>query len=156
MQPPSDIAVVVSSALNVRAGPSTAFPILTTVKQGTQLKVLGQNASGAWLLVLTPTGVEGWVARGYTNYDGIAPVVPAPKPPAPRPTPQPPAFTEWRGEYYNNLSLGGPPALVRNDVAVNFDWGLGSPGPQVRPDFFSARWLRTMYFPGGNYRFFAA
>ena len=152
---PSDIALVVSSALNVRSGPSTIFPVITTVRQGTPLRVLGQNRSGAWLSVRIPSGTEGWVARGYTSFTGSAPVVPSPNPPSPTAAPQPPQFTDWRGEYFNNMSVSGPPAQVRNDVAVNFDWGFGSPAPSIRNDFFSARWLRTEYFPGGTYRFFA-
>jgi hypothetical protein len=40
---------------------------------------------------------------------------------------------DWRGEYFNNPKLSGAPALVRNDVAINFDWGNGSPGPGL-PD----------------------
>ncbi len=31
------------------------------------------------------------------------------------------------GEYYNNRSLSGSPALVRNDERIDFDWGEDSP-----------------------------
>ncbi len=152
---PADLAIVVSSGLNVRSGPSTVFPVITTVKHGDQLTVLGQNKHGTWLLVIIPNGTQGWVARAYTDFEGVAPVVPSPPPPQPTATPRPPAFTDWRGEYFNNMSVSGAPALVRNDVAVNFDWGLASPAPNIRSDFFSARWLRTLFFEGGTYRFFA-
>jgi len=36
-------------------------------------------------------------------------------------------ITNWRGEYYNNNSLSGSPAIVRDDAQVNFNWGGGSP-----------------------------
>jgi hypothetical protein len=63
-------------------------------------------------------------------------------------------FPEWRGEYFNNSSLAGAPALVRNDVQVAFDWGLASPAPNIPVDNFSARWTRNFYFlTAGNYRF---
>jgi PKD repeat protein len=45
--------------------------------------------------------------------------------------------------------------LVRNDVAVNFDWGLGSPDPSIPADNFSARWTRRLPFQAGTYRFCA-
>lgn len=68
--------------------------------------------------------------------------------------PAPVTILNWRGEYFNNTSLDGTPTLVRDDAAVNFNWGSGSPAPGViNPDYFSARWTRTMDLPAGNYRF---
>ncbi len=67
-----------------------------------------------------------------------------------------PPITDWRGEYYNNMSLSGPPAVVRNDAVIGFDWGFGSPAWGVNADYFSVRWTRTAYFPNtGNYTFSA-
>lgn len=60
----------------------------------------------------------------------------------------------WRGEYYTNQWLIGAPALVRDDPAVNFDWGSGSPGAPIPADHFSVRWTRSEYFSGGDYRFY--
>ena len=37
-------------ALNVRSGPSIAFPVKRSIARGTEFLVLGQNSSGAWLL----------------------------------------------------------------------------------------------------------
>jgi hypothetical protein len=60
----------------------------------------------------------------------------------------------WKGEYFNNKSLSGAPALVRNDPEINFGWGTGSPAPgQVDSDNFSVRWSRDLDLPAGNYRF---
>lgn len=60
----------------------------------------------------------------------------------------------WRGEYFNNKSLSGAPALVRNDANIDFAWGNNSPSPgQVQADSFSVRWSRTLDLPAGNYRF---
>lgn len=74
--------------------------------------------------------------------------------PGPTPTPTPPPATGgWRGEYFNNLTLGGPPALVRNDPGINFAWGGASPAPEIIPDYFSVRWTRNLDLPAGNYRF---
>ncbi len=63
-------------------------------------------------------------------------------------------YGTWRGVYWNNVGQSGTPALIRNDVAVNFNWGFGSPNPVlVFADYFSARWTRVFTFIGGTYRF---
>ncbi len=78
-----------------------------------------------------------------------------PEPPTPTPTPVPPPSSTgpWLGEYFNNGTLSGTPVLVRQEQAIDFNWGTGSPAPQVSPDLFSARWTRTVDLPAGNYRF---
>lgn len=48
--------------------------------------------------------------------------------------------------YFNNLTLGGTPALTRNE-AVDFDWGAGSPGTGVNADNFSVRWTGKLVVP---------
>ena len=66
----------------------------------------------------------------------------------------PPAITDWKGEYFNNKTLGGMPALVRNDAAIDFDWGSGSPAPgTINADHFSVRWTRTVDLNAGMYTF---
>lgn len=74
-------------------------------------------------------------------------------PPLPTATPTPIVITDWRGEYFDNIGLTGPPASVRNELAVNFDWGDGSPVPEITDDRFSARWTGTFFLTGGDYRF---
>jgi hypothetical protein len=63
--------------------------------------------------------------------------------------------TTWHAEYFNNTTLSGKPALVREEAIIARDWKLGSPGPSVRVDNFSARWTRTMDLGySGNYRIY--
>ena len=45
-----------------------------------------------------------------------------------------------KGEYFNNRELKGAPVLVREDAAVNFEWGALSPSPELTPQAFSVRW----------------
>ncbi len=59
----------------------------------------------------------------------------------------------WQGEYFNNMKLEGEPVLVREDHEINFDWGFGSPSPEINIDNFSVRWTRKADFPPGLYRF---
>ena len=66
---------------------------------------------------------------------------------------RPSDFPDWKGEYWSNRSLSGAPALVRNDPAIDFNWGTGSPAPQIPSDNFSARWTRSNDFSSGWYRF---
>ena len=61
-------------------------------------------------------------------------------------------ISNWRGEYYNNLSLSGSPALVRDDASINFAWS-GSPAPGINADGFSVRWTRSLNLGAGSYVF---
>ncbi|MCL7452365.1 MAG: PA14 domain-containing protein [Anaerolineae bacterium] len=72
----------------------------------------------------------------------------------PMPTPTPDVIiTDWLGEYFGGMSPSGDPVYFRNDVAIDFNWGTGSPDPRIGPDEFSARWTRQMDFGAGYYRF---
>lgn len=74
-------------------------------------------------------------------------------PPPPPPPPPPPEPEVFHGQYFNNTTLSGEPALVRDDAVINFNWGLGSPGPGVNADNFSVRWTGNFTFEPGAYRF---
>ncbi len=76
------------------------------------------------------------------------------QPPAP-PQPTPAPADGWIGTYFNNKYFEGSPVLVRQDGAVNFDWGGGGPGNGVPDDRFSAVWERSTYVTSGTYRFYA-
>ncbi len=106
----------------------------------------------------TPTTVP------MTPTPTFTPLPPTPTPiprlptetPLPSPTPtHTPVITEWRGEYFDNPNLAGPPRVVRNDIDINYNWGTASPAHGIPADFFSVRWTRSLFFQGGNYRFFA-
>jgi PA14 domain len=68
----------------------------------------------------------------------------------------PPPGGAWRGQYFNNMYLAGAPVFVRNDAAVNFNWGTGSPDPRIPADYFSVAWDSTVNFgASGNYNIVA-
>jgi murein DD-endopeptidase MepM/ murein hydrolase activator NlpD/uncharacterized protein YraI len=69
----TSVAPVVTADLNVRSGPGLENPVLTVVKQGTNLEVLGRE--GDWLKVRAD-GVEGFVLSTYVSVvgEGIAPI----------------------------------------------------------------------------------
>ena len=80
------------------------------------------------------------------------PLPPCPYPCQPNPVPPPPPTGPWQAWYFNNTDLSGAAVLTQNVSAVNFNWGYGSPGPQVTPDNFSARFQRTQQIATGTYR----
>lgn len=101
--------------------------------------------TGYWMLRL-PNGT----AVGERCFVRI--VVPAP---APTPTPAPvPTIYNWRGEYFANSSLSGTPGFVRDETAVDFNWGYNAPTIALPADNFSARWTRSLHFEEGDYRFY--
>ncbi len=51
----------------------------------------------------------------------------------------------WQGEYFNNSSLTGEPAMVRQDSGISFDWNSGSPAAKITRDNFSVRWTKSMF-----------
>ncbi|WP_172451017.1 PA14 domain-containing protein [Candidatus Chloroploca asiatica] len=62
----------------------------------------------------------------------------------------------WTGSYFNNTTLSGDPVFLRQDPSINFNWGRGSPGSGVNSDNFSVRWTRSLYLPGGAWRFYTS
>ena len=62
--------------------------------------------------------------------------------------------TGLKGEYFNNITLSGAPALTRTDATVGFNWGNGNPGTPITNDNFSVRWsgqIQPLY--SQNYTF---
>ncbi len=160
--PPSVAQLTATANVNIRRGPGTNYDILGVLLTGQQAEITGRNSDATWWQIKfsgTQDG-RGWVSAAYASAQNIAnvPIVaapPPPPPPPPTPTPDPGiSITDWRGEYWNNKDLSGPPTLVRNDLAVTFDWGYGSPAANIPADYFSARWTRRVAFPAGTYRFF--
>jgi beta-glucosidase len=58
-----------------------------------------------------------------------------------------------KAEYFNNDSLTGPPAIVRTDKQIDFDWNSTSPDPaKLDAKAFSVRWTGTLQAPApGDY-----
>jgi len=61
----------------------------------------------------------------------------------------------WIGEYFANRDFAGPPAFVRQDNAIAFDWGTWGPGGGMPASNFTVKWTQTAWLNAGNYRFFA-
>jgi archaellum component FlaF (FlaF/FlaG flagellin family) len=59
------------------------------------------------------------------------------------------------GEYFNNITLSGSPALVRTDPGINFFWReWTSPGPGINTSYYSVRWTCSVNVAtAGTYTF---
>ena len=62
-----------------------------------------------------------------------------------------------KGEYFNNESLEGTPALVRTDEQISFEWAEGSYADGQPTDHFSARWSGVLIPKSSDdYRFYVS
>jgi len=70
------------------------------------------------------------------------------------PTPTSTPVIVWQALYWNNRTLTGTPVLARQESAVDYNWGNGSPEAQtINADNFSARWTAQISLEAGTYRF---
>jgi len=60
----------------------------------------------------------------------------------------------WNAAYYNNPYLLDEPVLTRQEPAIAFNWGGGSPAAGVNADNFSASFWANVRFEPGTYRFY--
>lgn len=64
----------------------------------------------------------------------------------------------WNASYYRGKGFRSTPLITRgeprsNNSQLDYNWGRGSPSSVVPVDIFSARWVGTFNFAGGDYRF---
>ena len=149
-------SAAVACRVDILSGPGEGYERLGVLEEGRVAEVTGISQDGGWWVIKVAQAqtTQGWVSAKCLVVESGENVVVVPPPPTPIPTPPPPAvITGWQGEYFNNRELQGEPVLVRDDPTINFDWGPGSPGPEVPPDNFSARWTIRRDLPAGTYRF---
>jgi uncharacterized protein YraI len=155
----SAMAVAAYDQINIRSGPSTAFVTVGNLALNQSCPIIGRDTSTGWWLIRCQNGVTGWVSpdvvtvvgdtSGVPSYTvGGSAIVASPEPQAPS---QPTTFSGWQASYFANADLAGAPVLVQDAPEINFDWGNGSPSPNVPVDNFSARYIRTLNLPAGNY-----
>jgi heat shock protein HslJ/uncharacterized protein YraI len=76
-----------ASALNIRSGPGTNFPVIGVAREGDQGTIVGRSEDGVWWAFDAPQvqGGVAWASAQFvaaTNADSV-PVIAAPPPPAP-------------------------------------------------------------------------
>ncbi len=134
------ISGVISSTVNLRAGPGTNYPVQTRLSKGTKANFRGRDLEAEWLMLVPPP--NGWVKADLVSLSGnieSLPVVDAPPTPAPTqttapsptlmPTATPPMYIDFRADA-PYLPAGGCTSLrwdVEGVKGVYLD-GQGQPG----------------------------
>lgn len=156
--PSAAAAPASSSAANVSQG--TSCPAYYRVVRGDNLTRIAYRYGVTvaqlqrWNNIWNPDRI--YVGQTLVIYRACPPPKPQPHPqppphPQPHPWPQPPQGA-WTATYYNSMDLTGPAVLHRLEGRPCYNWGWGSPAPQVAPDYFSARWTTVSNAVGGTYR----
>ncbi len=149
-----------SRFLNLSSG---KYRFTTTADDGVRLWVNGVLVLDQWKdQAATTTNVEVTVTGGnipvvmeyYDNLGGAVAKLSYVQVSG-SPTP-PPSTGVWYAEYFNNKNLSGTPLSTRNEQVIDYNWGYGSPVPNViNVDTFSARWTGSFNMAAGRYRFTA-
>jgi len=160
--PSAGAAPASSSAANVSQGASC--PVYYRVVRGDNLTRIAYRYGVSvaelqrWNNIWNPDRI--YVGQTLVIYRACPQPKPHPQPhphpqpqphPQPHPWPQPPQGS-WTATYYNSMDLSGPVVLHRLEGRPCYNWGWGSPAPQVAPDYFSARWTTVSNAVGGTYR----
>jgi glucose/arabinose dehydrogenase len=147
-----------TKALNVSEASSYKFTV--TADDGVRLFVDGQKVLDHWNFSSRTTyTVTQYLAAGahqivleYFEAGGSAVAQLRYEETDDPPPPPPPPVDPFTAEYFDNQDLAGTPVLTRQDPAIDFDWGTGSPNFAVPFNQFSARWTRTKTYEAGTYR----
>ncbi|QLQ06227.1 MAG: hypothetical protein HZY76_09370 [Anaerolineae bacterium] len=128
-----DTGARASALVRVLPGVATLVPSVTPSPTATALVITTATPTATpWVFpTATPTRAPIVVTATPTFPPIVVTATPTPLPPPPTSTP-PPVITAWRGEYFTNRDLLGAPALVRNDNAINFNWGRAVLPPATR------------------------
>lgn len=82
-------ATVTSDTLNVRSGPSTAYPIVSTLRRGDRVQMTGRTSDSKWVKINLSGKPQAWIAAQYLNPDVRVASLAVAQAPAPPPTPTP-------------------------------------------------------------------
>jgi beta-glucosidase len=141
---------------------------LLPLNKAMTIAVIGPNAASLTAIegnynavpshpVLPLAGMEASFGASQVKYAQGAPYVSELPLPVPR-TALHPAMDDKRfglkGEYFDNVSFKGAPAITRVDQQVEFDWNAATPDKAMDASHFGVRWTGTIQVPtAGDYQF---
>lgn len=64
-------ATVNTGRLNVRAGPSVSYSVITRIAEGTSVSLLARNTTATWVRIRLASGLEGWVNASYLRATAV-------------------------------------------------------------------------------------
>lgn len=120
---PGAPTVTALTAVNVRSGPGTNYPVYGVAPQGTTLPAIGISSDGQWYAVQIPSSVApdgtGWMSAAYVkpeNTDGL-PVIENPQPPA-EIVPPPPSAGEPAAVAFEPINVRSGPSTAYPSYGV--------------------------------------
>ncbi|MBN1564913.1 MAG: SH3 domain-containing protein [Anaerolineae bacterium] len=124
-QQPQPVVSHTTASLNVRTGPGTTYPVITTLPEDAAVIVEGHNGDRTWIMIHTPDqAVRGWVSNEYVNHPPVFVLsaqhviiewLPTPiptEPPIP-PAPARPRDTPYSEARVSTIDLTAYPAVGR-------------------------------------------
>ncbi len=134
--PKPDAVVNAGTGLNLRAGPSTIYEIVTVLDNGVPLNVLGKDPTGVWYQVEAGDGTKGWVHGDYVILNipvssiPVSSEIPSTPTPASTPVTSPTAaITGTPGASPTKTPAPPPPAPTGFGYGIQLDLAYGDPGP---------------------------
>lgn len=119
---PAPYVLVVAPIVNVRSGPSVAYPIIGQVRQDERYDITGRNEAFTWWQICCINGQLGWITTQLTApggpADSVAIVAPPDLPPTPFPTALPgptPLPTDTPGPFRPVYLAEGPELWQTNN-----------------------------------------
>ena len=144
---PAPYIVIVAPVVNVRQGPSVAYPIIGQVNQNEEYTLVGRNESQSWWQICCVDGYQVWITSQLTApggpVDGI-PIATAPElPPTPFPTNTPipaeptaapgPSWRFWVSEGPEQWDTANPWLTIWVKVyAGNYPNPVAVPGVRLK------------------------
>lgn len=104
--------VVSAVTVNVRSGPGTDYPVISSLPPGVPVGIVGRNQDASWWQIQGPDGNTGWVADSvveatFTENVPVMAALPPPQPPTTVPTTPPqPKFQYEPTGWYGDTNYG--------------------------------------------------
>jgi dipeptidyl aminopeptidase/acylaminoacyl peptidase len=136
---------VQAGQLNVRRGPSTAYPVIAELHADEQVTATGRNAGAGWYQVQLADGTAGWVSAAYVQTGGNPAALPVIAVPAPAagPTARSPAA----GSHIVFQTSSGGDIYVANSDGSGLRYLTTGIDPALSPD---GRMVAFTRWPNGD------
>jgi hypothetical protein len=138
---------------NVRAGDSTAYPVVGSLFAGETVSVIGRSSTGSgWWVIRMSNGGQGWIAPSVARVTGDTRSLPIFNPPAtPTPvataTPQLPDLTITSGRFDRDITEGENFQVI---VTVRNQTGVFAPRFSVACNFTPQNEFFSTFIDGLN------
>jgi len=91
--PEPEPMAMADTTINIRSGPGIAYPVVSSLDEGSSAPILAQNQDRSWWQIQLPDGKTGWVADSVISVNGPIADIPIASNIAPPPATATPAAT---------------------------------------------------------------